>query len=1264
MPQIDLFAADAEAGFDEGWMEGSAGAGAGVTGLVEARFCHGIDIGLDIQAAAEANAHLRVLVVGARAQVGAQAHAGVRGRITLDPNLFERFGLTVELQAAAEIAAQARLEIALEFEYVAGLAAQQMDGLALELFLAFLRELRVGGGVFGKVAFSAMARGWAEVAGKLNDGDDAGFSIGGGYAVGLKGGYGMDWFLRCGFENPRRFFTTSVDLITDEVVLSLREDLPPGSDDAIELFRLLVPVALTCAYDVGQKSATEGALDPRALLTSFMQAFAEELQRYLIDRLTEQAVRLFSDLIEEALVRLSGRAVSDAERGEVEAAVQALTDALSDGRFDADDLDELLLLAATLTSIAAPEMMDRFRRPAAMLWTGLITAAALRDVGELVVEGNISLLGLGASARARVRNMPPVSNMPTAVLQEYLEQVADFNGSSLTFDHAIDYLITAGAGPLLETQAPQLVTLLDQLHRATGISPGNIVNFGIRGVIGDNPDQTELYQELKAFVQHSVDEVIRVQVFEPLDVMVGDNRDGRLYMDEVARPSIELMISFLFGQLDRVVAEPSVLGTLDYLSTLQSGLSSLLYKIVARNLVVFEQIASDRVREGVVVAMATLESTVRDDDTSVLMRSSVEHLDQFLALVSEYVPVLPTTSGLDDDQLAAIQMFIAELLNISQEALGDGVFTRPRWNRRREAILQLLLSVDAEIDWAADDLGESIAALMKACIFKPDDVAVNDLLDVHLQILGDQAMILLRRLPGPLAALALALTGPRLAQLELLASDISAAAAGALALVEQALAELEQLIENLLELLESARQALADAIDDGLDELEGLAATNLRSALVDAGQQRLQQDGDRLGIDAALMVPVIDGFSAVLNLALHLLEPLIDSVLDRVRSQAFLETLVQNSVATISAQQLLQAGSGANFATEAAEHSVIALTEALVDELEQQDWSALIPLLTVTLPSVPPSSSIAIDALNSTAAIAGELLEWLDLDSLLAPALNFAYYQAQELAYAGQAEEKRQDRETADRENRALAPRQGSRIELYSPAPLDSRRQRVYTYGPRVPLSLRISDAGAGWGRRRELGGRVQISVNGRDLPLVASDWQYDSGRQALYLETTLRWEEGQVQGGLNVLEVSVTPGGAPPVRKTVSFLLDPDAPLPDQKISIDAAASRLDSPGNDHATLLQEYVAIRSQHTSRLNLEGWRLRDRAGHEYRFGKVQLRSGRLLRIRSGGDPTDDNATDLHWGRRRAVWNNRGDLVQLVDEKGNLQAQYRYTGSQGR
>ena len=105
----------------------------------------------------------------------------------------------------------------------------------------------------------------------------------------------------------------------------------------------------------------------------------------------------------------------------------------------------------------------------------------------------------------------------------------------------------------------------------------------------------------------------------------------------------------------------------------------------------------------------------------------------------------------------------------------------------------------------------------------------------------------------------------------------------------------------------------------------------------------------------------------------------------------------------------------------------------------------------------------------------------------------------------------------------------------------------------------------------------------------------------------------------------------------------------------------RYDPPGTDTGTnshLNKEFVVITNTGSRAVRLEGWVLKDRAGHRYRFGAFRLRPGKSVTIHTGRG-TDDR-DDLYWGSDDYIWNNDGDTATLKDASGRTVDTCRYPG----
>lgn len=103
---------------------------------------------------------------------------------------------------------------------------------------------------------------------------------------------------------------------------------------------------------------------------------------------------------------------------------------------------------------------------------------------------------------------------------------------------------------------------------------------------------------------------------------------------------------------------------------------------------------------------------------------------------------------------------------------------------------------------------------------------------------------------------------------------------------------------------------------------------------------------------------------------------------------------------------------------------------------------------------------------------------------------------------------------------------------------------------------------------------------------------------------------------------------------------------------SVYALPLRLEIQADPAGVDLQaEQVLIHNDGDSAVHLGGWTLHDAAKrpNAYTFAATQrLAAGATLHLWSGRGSDDDQ--HLHWGRRKAVWNNTGDVAVLRDPDG--------------
>jgi len=109
------------------------------------------------------------------------------------------------------------------------------------------------------------------------------------------------------------------------------------------------------------------------------------------------------------------------------------------------------------------------------------------------------------------------------------------------------------------------------------------------------------------------------------------------------------------------------------------------------------------------------------------------------------------------------------------------------------------------------------------------------------------------------------------------------------------------------------------------------------------------------------------------------------------------------------------------------------------------------------------------------------------------------------------------------------------------------------------------------------------------------------------------------------------------------------------------------DAPGDDRFNLNGEYVRICNISSSAVNLEGFTIRDKEGHLYRFPRAWLKPGYTLLLFTGsGKDVREGAYQLrfYWCRDYPLWDNKGDVASLYDSQGRLIDRFLYIRRKGR
>jgi micrococcal nuclease len=107
----------------------------------------------------------------------------------------------------------------------------------------------------------------------------------------------------------------------------------------------------------------------------------------------------------------------------------------------------------------------------------------------------------------------------------------------------------------------------------------------------------------------------------------------------------------------------------------------------------------------------------------------------------------------------------------------------------------------------------------------------------------------------------------------------------------------------------------------------------------------------------------------------------------------------------------------------------------------------------------------------------------------------------------------------------------------------------------------------------------------------------------------------------------------------------------------IDILTVHEDASGNEYDNLDDEYVLFKNTGTSRIQLNGWTISDKAGNLYSFpAGVIINPGESMTLYTGSGSNSD--TELYWGKREPVWDNDGDTVIITNHDGETVTTYNY------
>lgn len=1191
---------DARFGIASGRIEGRLRAGIDVT----AEACHGIALGIEPGVFGTIGAQLQALFVGVAAQGELTAQAGVKAMLRVNPNPFESLGLTVEGGAWAYAAASGRLAIYLTPEYFARFVQEELDALPADLFLIFLEEIRAEVGVWGKVAASAAAEGRLNAILTL-DGEEAGFEVSGGFNAGYGAGTGWDFYVEAGFTDLRRAMRRSTLRIGLEITREIRRQPTPEALVLSSAFDFAFPLAVMTAFDLGVVANRKGVLLTQQDVASvLMRNFTESLQRYTADMLVECAVKWLVGEFRKLHRSLVGRTLSAGDTATLESRINDLIGLLDGGELSATKLNRALGATVDIVDVLDDGELTLIGRPLTALWLAGMLGLRARQLLD-TVGANVGISSsLVGSAGAGV-SMDILTDPPQLVLDE-VQSTLGSSVASIDIGVAVDYLVEIGAGPLLARYSPEFQEFRSKLESSFGLSAGDVVEDIIRSIAGIGTLSS--LASYAAFKQLVRDELLRGTIRDQLLPLVraraGAQGNETLvrYLDEVVEPCNAVVVDFLFSKLDGMLL--SDITTLDQAvlraltENITAGCGAVIHKVLGRNLVFFDRIVTDFMLDNVQAGFRELRAAFDAPEHPFVARCR-EILEQNL-------PGQPDLSG----HATAQRILLQELAGAFEEMSGPTIFTPERRARIHELKRDIMLSMSGDFRDPGPDAVSAIVAHLLDCAHIPDLEKVQELAMILAQISAECFAVVVQRVAPALVEFYLALTLPDLValrqQLNAWIQQLRSAAEDAL----QAYAELAEFIRT--EIIE-----VLDAIDAFVANLRTSLTANVTGNWASRAKAAVRTQAEAV-VTAGITDPnareiALNAFAAAQWLVIG---PIVDA------ATATLATTVSPLVATLDdfVENTTDAG------------------RAFLDWQADVEAQLLVDLQAMIVVPAAETATLILDTLFPEYVLT-MIEDYLD----------------------GRAEQRRLRAEREEQEG-VLAVLAAQRDQTQSRHTSHAHRPELALHiampgadPTRVhPASVRISVFATGMTDAilaDPHSRRIQFRLNGRPLEETAGQWQALPGGGHLW-----SWQSRdghELADGVNIFEASWIRGAdsTSVERSAVQFRVRTGVFYPDHDVQVHVDAN---PPGSD---VDSESVLIEWNGPRPLQLDGWTLRDLAGHRYEIPDgVLLVAGQRLRVFTGGNPAENSTAPatsekvLHMGRRKAVWNNTGDLLELIDPSG--------------
>lgn len=1096
MPEadIDIFTLSGDAQYEGKWrgidiLRANAGADIAVNVEATAEFCHGLQLSLGAEASAEAELALSMFLAIA-GEVEAFAAAGANVKVVITPDIFDKFGFVGDIGAYAEASAATRLSIGLSIGQIRQAAEKILSDspdmlpnqLALDIFNAFIDEIDIKAGVWGKASFAAMARGHLEIYGSLADPKKSGFVFELGGSVGLSAGTGWDFFAVAGINNPERFYTRTTDLITTEVITIARDKLPVEYYPVIELVDFCLPAVFQLTMVAGQATANAIVTNPESIAEPVVEALTKSFQRYVLRKLINAGQMLIEELINDMIEFITKDYLSDDQREQAKTKIEDFIGWLQD---NAElDLDSFIEFSSQLTDfmvILLPDEVETWREPLAVMWCGLAITHVIDEIIE-PISGSVSSVGFSVAGGLSEQDFE-LNNVPKIVLDE-IEDSLGTRPTTLRLNTVVDYLSEGTIAPFIQEILPDLSILLELMEEHTGVTSGDFVSAILLGTVGGNIATSDLYKKFRSVLHSAIDGYIDKELLPDLKNVIPKNSQTHLYIEEVVEPSLLGCSNFVFNRLDGMIA-----GSIDqlFVDSFRVGLSNLVYKVFARNVAVLGYLITNHVLNGLENEFKKLENDVKSDS---------EHL--LVTFNSEAIKLLSFQLVTDATADKASQQLISDLLSIAQKAFGKQTWTQERRERLRKLLLTALVGDNLEIDYRNHTELDKFFTGMLECNHIPNADASSHIAALITEITLEQIMVLIHYLPPALISYQLVLANDILDQGII---KVKEAVEYIEKLAQDAWNNAEDFAKDVKRFVEAAKQATNNFASQ-LTKIETqFKSSNLRNKILDdIGKESTKDITTLLGAQDAAIFIYYHTIRQLIDIGLKAFGVIVGGLANVIEETLYASDLIRN-VSFFIIEKIEKEIEKAFF----------------IGHLDIPDWLVPIDDMASIASKVFMSNSNIISGVNTA---------YINKNKKI-------YALSQKNVYKGKEEKSR----LVYRKNKnRLESIAGSNYSIKILSPLDLSNNKII-YEMFIPIEIIIKGVNATFFENNDFR-RVFITINGTKIKYLPDQWKKTS--KGFIYKGNFQSGQKPIIAGINILECNLIDTEGKKVLSHVSFIVDP----------------------------------------------------------------------------------------------------------------------------